>query len=226
MRTAAKTFLLLVVVVAAATLTALAIWILPEVSSLRATFAASASSTYPPHVILAFLATEDPHFLEKHDRRMGAATLVQQMVKGEVAPSRQISRVIKEVVVAAVIDRTVPESQIISGYLDHVYLGSVGGRLLYGVPIGSRTYFHRDSSKLTLAQAAMLAGIVRSPRAYSPIEHAERAAARQQVVLDKMRALKFVTEAEYGSALREAGLAAPNSALHRTWPRNLVGPEC
>lgn len=211
MRSVFRTLLLIAITCAGAILAAVACWIFPEVSSLRATCAASANSVYPAHVVRAFLAAEDPEFLEMSRRRhTGASTLVNQMVKMEVMPARAISRMTKEVLVAAVIERTVPKSQVVSAYLDHVYLGSVGGKNLYGVPVAARAYFGRAPTKLTLAEAAMLAGIVRSPRHYSPIEHPEMAATQQQFVLERMRALKFISDADFASAMQRSPTTAPN----------------
>jgi membrane peptidoglycan carboxypeptidase len=178
------------------------IWLYPDVSSLHAKFAASANSTYPQHVVRAFLAAEDPHYLEDSPRRqLGAATLVQQLVKAEIPRRLGLSGQLKEMLVAVVIERTVPKSQVVTAYLDNVYLGSVRGKILYGVPIAARGYFGRESRDLSLDEAAMLAGMVRSPRAYSPIEHPERAASRQRDILEKMHALKFITDAELASAI-------------------------
>jgi membrane carboxypeptidase/penicillin-binding protein len=211
MRAIFKGLLLFATASGVAILGAAAIWVYPDVSSLRATFTASANSTYPLHVARAFLAAEDPYFLDDYPRRQrGAATLVQQMVKSEILPSRGIGWQLKEVLVAAVIERTVPKSQVVAAYLDNVYLGSARGKRLYGVPIGSRAYFGREPKQLTLAEAATLAGIVRSPHSYSPIEYPERAASRRQDILAKMRALKFITDAEFASAINRPATAPPN----------------
>jgi membrane peptidoglycan carboxypeptidase len=206
-----KGLLIFAIACAVAILGAVGCWIYPDVSSLRAICAASANSVYPAHVVHALVAAEDPQFLENsHRRYTGASTLVEQLVKFQSVPTRQITWLIKQMLVATVIERTTPRSQIVSAYLDHVYLGSVGGKHLYGVPAGARAYFGRAPRELTLAQAAMLAGIIRSPHQYSPIEHPEKAAERQQVVLEKMRALKFITEADFDTAIRRSATAERN----------------
>ena len=196
-------------ILGAAILGATTIWIYPDVSSLRATIAASVNSTYPPHVVRAFLEAEDPHFLDSGRRQVGAATLIQQMVKSQTPPSRRISRQIKEIVVAAVIARTVRKSQVVNAYLDTVYLGSALGKSLYGVPIAARAYFGKQPRALTIGEAAMLAGIVRSPRAYSPIEHPEKAASRREDILAKMLTLNFITQKEF-AAVHQPATAPPN----------------
>jgi membrane peptidoglycan carboxypeptidase len=210
MRAVVKRLILLAIAGIVAILAAAAIWVYPDLSSMRAVVAASANSRYPRHVVRAFLAAEDPHFLENPARRqIGAASLVQQLVKEKNAlPGRGISRQIKEVVIAAVIESTVPKTEIVAAYMDNIYLGSVRGKNMYGVPVGARAYFGREPEELTLAEAAILAGIVRSPRYYSPVDHPERAATRGREILDKMLALKFITDAEYASAIQAPETAA------------------
>jgi len=89
MRSVFRVLLLITITCAGAILAAAACWIYPDVSSLRATCAASANSVYPPHVVRALLAAEDPEFLEKsRGRYTGASTLVDQMVKMEIRPAR------------------------------------------------------------------------------------------------------------------------------------------
>jgi membrane peptidoglycan carboxypeptidase len=215
MRTALKVVLLVAVAGMVALIGAIAIWIYPEMSSLRGMFAASANSVYPPHIVQAFLAVEDPQFLDtEHSRHFGSATLVQQIVKWETFPIRGISRQFKEVIVAAVIERTIPKPQVVGAYLDHIYLGSVDGKALHGVPAAAHFYFGHSPDRLTLAEAAMLAGMVRSPFYYSPTLHPERAAARQQVVLARMRALQLISESEFADAMRATATGNDSVARH------------
>src|SRR5205823_1567634 len=84
-------------------------------------------------------------------------------------------------------------------YLNQVYYGSGA----YGVEAASRTYFGRSAKDLSLAQAALLAGMPQRPFSYSPYVNPEAAKTRRDVVLKRMMETGRISEAEYGQAIQE-----------------------
>lgn len=187
----------------------------------------------PPVLKDAIFTTEDQHF-EQHwgvdftrvagaawrnllARRVteGASTLTMQLA-GTLfldRSDRSMRRKIQETLLAIQIERYYSKQQILTMYCNQIYL-SHGN---YGFEAASEYYFGRPVDKLTVPEAALLAGLIRGP-SYSPILHAPRALARRNVVLDRMaRAGKIA-----GTQAREA--AAGPLGLHVQAPRNTLAP--
>jgi penicillin-binding protein 1A len=177
----------------------------------------------PPHVPAAFLSAEDRRFYERTrsvaiEQRSGVAeggsSIIQQVVHlmpaitqrciGRTADLAQGSadktrRKAMQAMQAARLERELTKGQILSIYLNHVYLGHGA----YGVASAAKTYFGKGLELLTIAEAALLAGLVASPTKYSPYRDLPRARERQRYVLNKMREDGHITEAQYQAALTE-----------------------
>ncbi|MBY0279866.1 PBP1A family penicillin-binding protein [Candidatus Binatia bacterium] len=172
----------------------------------------------PQAVQLAFIAAEDQNFFEHTgidyvsvlraaltnyqagSTRQGASTITQQVVKSLLlTPERSYERKIKEIVLSYRLERQLTKDEILYLYLNQIYLGNGA----YGVQAAALEYFGRDVSELSLAQAAMLAGLPQAPSRYSPVKHFERAKARQRYVLDRMVHEGFVTHEEAEQAFEE-----------------------
>jgi len=164
----------------------------------------------PEHTKWAFLAAEDVEFYDhkgldlpglakaatgyllKKDTSRGGSTLTQQLVKKtllydilkEQAYDKTISRKIKEMLITMQVEQTFTKDEILQMYLNEVPLGGTN----YGIQAASKAYFGKDASDLTLAESALLAGLVQAPGTYSPLfgSQPEMAAERQQYVLDQM----------------------------------------
>ena len=96
----------------------------------------------------------------------GGSTITQQVAKSLLlTPERSYDRKIKEVILAYKIERNLTKHQILYLYLNQIYLGHGA----YGVQAASRTYFRKDISQITLAEAALLAGMPQAPGKYSPL---------------------------------------------------------
>jgi penicillin-binding protein 1A len=181
----------------------------------------------------AVLTTEDQHF-EDHwgvdfTRVAGAAwrnLLAHKVVEGASTVTMQLAgtlfldrsdrrmgRKIQEALLAINIERHYTKQQIFAMYCNQIYL-SHGN---YGFEAASEYYFNKPVGKLTVPEAALLAGMIRGP-SYSPILHAQRALARRNLVLDRMARAGKITDAQ----MRE-GLAQP-IGLHVTAPRNTLAP--
>ena len=134
----------------------------------------------------------------------GGSTITQQLVKNRLLTSqRSYFRKIREAWLATVVDWRYPKDQILESYLNEMYLGQRGPLALRGVGAAARAYFHKEVHQLTLAEAALLAGMARAPNGYSPVLNPERARQRRDVVLARMRELGKIVEAEYVAARRE-----------------------
>jgi len=134
--------------------------------------------------------------------RQGGSTLTQQYVKNllieladgdkkKIAAARAptLTRKLQELKYALEIEKRMPKDRILENYLNISYFG--GGA--YGVEAAARHYFSTSAAKLTLPQAALLAGVVRSPSAYDPTLQPERAKARRDTVLARMAEVGYIT---------------------------------
>lgn len=140
--------------------------------------------------------------------QQGGSTITQQYVKQAVLrdPSRTVTRKLKELVLAIKLERRYDKEQILSFYLNTIYLG----RGAYGFEAAARTYFgyspgaeRTAAEQLTLSQAAYLAGIVPAPESYQPDDNPEGAIARRDRTLDIMVAEGYITQAEADEAKQE-----------------------
>ena len=164
----------------------------------------------PTVVREAFIASEDHNFYHhhgvdffgiaraaladfSHNRTQGASTITQQLArKLFLSDSFSISRKIQEALLAMEIERYYTKDEILERYLNLVYLGSGA----YGVDAAAHTYFGRGVGSLTAGQAAMIAGIVAAPSAYSPYVSMKFARSRQRRALDNMVDIGYLTRAQ------------------------------
>jgi 1A family penicillin-binding protein len=158
-------------------------------------------SEISPNLTRALIAIEDQRFYEhrgfdiyrigaaawadlRHRRvAQGASTITQQLVRQSfLKPEKTFRRKLQELILAGRIEQLYSKSQILELYLNNVYFGD--GR--YGVEAASRGYFGKPAAALSVAEAAMLAGLVKSPSSYAPTVNMERATGRRNVVLQSM----------------------------------------
>ena len=165
----------------------------------------------PEHTRKAVLAAEDAEFYQHRgldylgiakaivssvfgkQRLRGASTITQQLVKntiltdvlGEQATERTLSRKIKEALITMQVEQTFTKDEILQMYMNEVALGGVN----YGFQAAAHSYFDKDVSELDLAESALLAGLIQSPGAYSPLfgSMPEMAKVRQTYVLDQLK---------------------------------------
>jgi penicillin-binding protein 1A len=164
----------------------------------------------PPLVRNAFVATEDRNFYThhgvdfygiaraaladyQHERFQGASTITQQLARALfLSNERSMSRKIQEALLAMEIERYYTKDEILERYLNLIYFGAGA----YGIEAASHTYFGTDVGRLTVAQAAMLAGLPAAPSDYSPYVNLQRAKERQAHVLARMAAADYITSAQ------------------------------
>jgi penicillin-binding protein 1A len=130
----------------------------------------------------------------------GASTLTMQLVKNLfLTPERSMSRKLAEAVLALRLEQILTKDEIFEMYLNQVYWGHNN----YGVETAAESYFKKRASDLSLAEAAMMAGLIQAPEDYSPFVDYPLAKQRQAVVLGRMRQLGWITAAEEQAALQE-----------------------
>lgn len=128
----------------------------------------------------------------------GGSTLTQQLAKNLfLEPERSLERKIQEAILAIWLEQKYSKNEILEIYLNRVYFGSGA----YGVEAASRRYFSKSARDVNLAEAALLAGLLKAPSALSPAKNPKGAEERAQVVLGAMRRAGFVTDREVATAL-------------------------
>ncbi|MFT6474872.1 transglycosylase domain-containing protein [Qipengyuania profunda] len=159
----------------------------------------------PPHVVEAFLATEDRRFYSHWgiDPRGiaraaftgtgGGSTITQQLAKFTfLTPERTLTRKAREALIAFWLESWLTKDDILSRYLSNAYFGDN----VYGLRAASLHYFYRKPENLKPNQAAMLAGLLQAPSAYAPTRHYDRAERRMRIVVQSMVDAGYITEAE------------------------------
>ncbi len=163
----------------------------------------------PKYMVNALLATEDPRFFQHTgiDYRgilraalkniiavrvsQGGSTITQQLAKVVfLSPERKFKRKIKEIILARRLEKELSKDEILELYLNKVYFGHGA----YGVQMASRTYFGKNIWEVNQAEAALLAGLPKSPAAYSPYSDIDLTKLRQWHVLKRMVAEGYLTE--------------------------------
>lgn len=172
--------------------------------------AAVALKELPPYLPKAFMAIEDRRFYShfgvdpvgvaramfsnvvRRRVREGASTLTQQLAKNLfLTQERTFERKAQEFVLALWLERKFTKDQILDLYLNRVYFGAGA----YGVEAASQRYFGKSARQVTMAEAALLAGLVQSPSRLAPTRNPEGAAKRAQVVIAAMRDAGFIDAA-------------------------------
>jgi penicillin-binding protein 1A len=169
----------------------------------------------PQHVVDAVLATEDRNFFShggldpvgiaratwadlRGRNLQGGSTITQQYVKQTFldAKERTIWRKLREASLSVKLERRYDKDEILERYLNTVYFG----RGAYGVQAASRAYFSKDVGDLTIGEAALLAGLIRSPETADPATRTEAATLRRDRSLNAMRRARMITKQQYDEA--------------------------
>ena len=172
----------------------------------------------PPYLRQAVVATEDRRFYEhagldwrgigrailKDIRagrfKEGGSTITQQLAKVLfLNPEKTIQRKLKEAILALQIEKRYRKDEILSLYLNQIYLGSGA----YGVEAAANRYFDKHVWELDLAECALIAGLPRGPTLYSPLVNPDKALSRRATVLKNLRHTGYITDEQYREALDE-----------------------
>jgi penicillin-binding protein 1A len=172
----------------------------------------------PPYVPAAFIAIEDRRFyhhlgfdpvgmgraavtnMKAGHIVQGGSTLTQQLAKNLfLTPAQTPRRKAQELLLALWLEAKFSKKEILALYLNRVYFGAGA----YGIEAASQRYFNKPASKLTLGEAALLAGLLKAPSRYSPVSDTKRAERRATVVLDEMVATRNITPEQRAAAFME-----------------------
>src|ERR1700759_2016551 len=130
----------------------------------------------------------------------GASTITMQVARNFFLSSEKTyTRKVYEMLLAYKIESKLSKDQILEVYMNQIYLG----QRAYGFAAASRVYFGKDLKDVTLAEAGMLAGLPKAPSAYNPVVNPKRAKVRQEYILQRMRELNFITQADYEQAVNQ-----------------------
>ncbi len=188
--------------------------------------AAVALKDLPPYLPRAFIAIEDRRFYHHYGVdpfglaraaiadvlhrgvAQGGSTITQQLAKNLfLTQQRTLWRKLQEVVLALWIERKFSKNEILELYLNRVYFGSGA----YGVEAAAQRYFGKPAREVKLAEAAMLAGLVKSPTRLAPSRNPDGAERRAQIVLAAMADEDFITETMAKSAMAQPAHAVKPS---------------
>ena len=133
----------------------------------------------------------------------GGSSITQQLVKNLWLTREQtIERKLKEAYMSIILETRLTKEQIFTLYANQIYLGQQTGVSIYGVGEASNAYFGKDVSQLTLPEAALIAGIIRSPNRYNPYKNVEKSTERRNQVLDSMTEAGAISSEEAAAARR------------------------
>ena len=191
--------------------------------------------TLPSYVKQAFLATEDKNFYHHYgfsisgitrsffkntqillsntsssstNQLSGGSTITQQLVKNALlSPEKTITRKFKELILSVHTEIIFDKNTIFEMYLNQIAFGGP----IYGIQAASQQYFNIDAQNLSISQAAFLAGLTQAPSKYSPYgSDPQLAQQRQSLVLDQMKKLSYINDAQYQQASQEKLDIHPN----------------
>ncbi|GEM_PF-22180 len=129
--------------------------------------------------------------------REGGSSITQQLVKNlYLKPDRTPKRKLSEAYMSVILEQRLSKEEIMAMYCNQIYLGQRGGFSINGFGEAARAYFGKDIAHLSIQEAALLAGIIKSPNYYSPFSHEDRARERRNLVLDKMVEAEKITVAQ------------------------------
>ncbi|MBU9516140.1 penicillin-binding protein 1A [Burkholderia multivorans] len=132
--------------------------------------------------------------------RQGASTITMQVARNFFLSSEKTyTRKIYEMLLAYKIEKALTKDQILELYMNQIYLG----QRAYGFAAAARVYFGKDLKDITLAEAAMLAGLPKAPSAYNPVVNPKRAKVRQEYILKRMLEIGYITQPQYEQAVKE-----------------------
>jgi penicillin-binding protein 1A len=172
----------------------------------------------PPVMTKAILAAEDDRFYQHGGvdyigvmraaatnllgggKRQGASTITQQVARNFfLSGEKTYTRKLYEALLSFKIENNLSKDQILELYINQIFLG----QRAYGFSAAAQIYFGKALKDISVAEAAMLAGLPKAPSAYNPIVNPKRARLRQQYVLRRMHELGHITDADYEAALKE-----------------------
>src|SRR3989441_122772 len=188
----------------------------------------------PQHFVQALIATEDRQFYSHRgfdpralaraalslasEKVQGGSTITQQLVKNFfLTPERTLERKLTELIMAVLLELHYDKTEILETYLNEIYFGQDRDRAIHGIRLAAEFYFGKEVQHLTLAEAALLVGMVKGPAYYDPYRHPQRALERRNLVLRETREQGSITMEQYAAA-RAAELGVTRKPAMGTSP--------
>lgn len=188
----------------------------------------------PKMVQEAFLAIEDHRFhqhmgidiyrifgaawanIKAESLRQGGSTITQQLVRRatDIGTERTFERKIQEMILAIQMERHFTKNEILEHYLNGIYFGAGA----HGIQAAAHIYFNKDVSELSLAEAAVLAGLPQAPSAYNPLRNIEAAENRRNIVLNQMAVHGYITKTQASEAQAKKIVLNPGKLTAKDYP--------
>lgn len=196
-------------------------------------------SEMPQNMVHAILAVEDARFFQHggvdyigmaraaianlgRARSQGASTITMQVARNVYLSSEKtLTRKLYEILLTLKLEENLSKDQILEIYMNQIYLGNKS----YGFSAAAQTYFGKDIQKISVAEAAMLAGLPKAPSKYNPFANLERAKIRQQYIIDRMLDNGFISAEEAIKAKKEELQflkPSANSTVHAEYIAEMV----
>lgn len=185
----------------------------------------------PPLYLKALLAAEDAEFFEHHgvslkgmlraasqilksgEIQSGGSTLTQQLARDFFLSRKQVfSRKFNEILLSIQIEQEFTKEEILELFNNKMFFGNRA----YGLQAAAQIYYGKDVQELTIAQNAMIVGMLKAPSAYNPIVNPKRAMTRRNWIIGRMYELKFIDKAAYDVAIREQNTASIHGSGQET----------
>ncbi|MFI5396986.1 MAG: PBP1A family penicillin-binding protein [Candidatus Binatia bacterium] len=176
----------------------------------------------PPLLLRAIIDVEDQHFYEHHgidvggiaralwvDLRshrveQGGSTLTQQLMKNFfLTDERSMKRKLTEALMALIIERRFSKQEILTNYVNEIYLGQKGAQGIYGLWQASHFYFGKEPQDLSVAEIATLAALIKAPNRYSPFRDPAASKRRRNLALLAMLKQSDITAEQYAAAIQD-----------------------
>jgi penicillin-binding protein 1B len=186
----------------------------------------------PQVLVQAILSIEDRRFFEHSgvdingvaralirnvsDEKMGqgGSTITQQLVKNTyLTPEKTLQRKYAEAMLSLALERRLSKHDIFALYCNEIYLGQRGAASIRGVKQAAKVFYGKELGQISLAEAALLAGMIQSPARYSPVNHPDAAQSRRNIVLDAMRENGWITQEQLAAGSVEPIMLAADRSL-------------
>jgi penicillin-binding protein 1B len=185
----------------------------------------------PDQLVKALLAVEDRKYfshagvdpralaraalsLFSDKRTQGGSTLTQQLVKNFfLTPERTVQRKFTELIMALLLELHYDKNEILETYLNEIYLGQDRDRAIHGIGLAAHYYFGKSVEQLSLAECALIVGMVKGPASFDPYRHPDRALERRNLVLREAKDQGFVTMEQYAAARGTKLVVNPKASM-------------
>ncbi len=142
--------------------------------------------------------------LRSGERQQGGSTLTQQLVKSYFLDNRRtISRKLQELAMAVILEARFSKEDLLTAYINEIFLGQNGSRAIHGFGLGAHFYFNKPISELDVSEIATLISIIRGPSYYNPFRHPQRARERRDRILQTLGRDKLIDQQQLSAALSQ-----------------------